>query len=147
MLRLREMALATLMQCETRWRAVLASFDERYEKLITDHPDAKKELDLVRGFVVQIWQLVQNSPEVNGNGAQSKRLADRHTLYKFLDGQAVFTCSNVQGNEGQPSVGTAGCFTSGMKQTLKETETLKLSAASRNRRGHLRLTKTHGRWQ
>jgi hypothetical protein len=30
-----------------RWQAVLALFDERYEKLIADHPDGKKEMDLV----------------------------------------------------------------------------------------------------
>jgi hypothetical protein len=29
----------------------------------------------------------------------------------------------------------------------RETETLKTSAALRNRRGHLQLTKTHRRWQ
>jgi hypothetical protein len=27
---------------------VLAPFEERYEKLIADHPDAKKEMDLVK---------------------------------------------------------------------------------------------------
>jgi hypothetical protein len=59
---LREMTLATLMQCETLWRAVLTSFHERYEKLRVDHPDAKKEMDLVRASVVQREQLVQNSP-------------------------------------------------------------------------------------
>jgi hypothetical protein len=42
--------------------AVLASFHERYEKLIADNLDAKMEVDLVRAYVVQIRQLVQNSP-------------------------------------------------------------------------------------
>jgi hypothetical protein len=40
---LRDIALVTLTQCETGWRALLA-----------DHPDAKKELDLVLASVVQI---------------------------------------------------------------------------------------------
>jgi hypothetical protein len=39
--------LLLLTQCETHWRVVLAPFDERSEKLIADHPDAKKEMDLV----------------------------------------------------------------------------------------------------
>jgi hypothetical protein len=56
----------------------------------------KKEMDLVRTSIVQIEQLVQNSPKVNGNGTKWKQLAgipqaDRHTLCKFLDGQALFT--------------------------------------------------------
>jgi hypothetical protein len=93
---LREMALAVLKQCEARWRAVLASFDKRYEKLIADHPDAKKEMDLVRVSIVRTGQLVQNSPKVNGNGPKWKQLADkaeadRQNLCKFLDGQALFT--------------------------------------------------------
>jgi hypothetical protein len=75
---------------------VLASFDEGYEKLIGDHQDTKKEMDLVRGSTVQIGQLVQNSLKVNGNGVEWKQVADRadadrHTLCKFLDGQALFT--------------------------------------------------------
>jgi hypothetical protein len=41
------MALGTLTQCETSWQAVLASFDERYEKFVVDHPDAKKDMDLI----------------------------------------------------------------------------------------------------
>jgi hypothetical protein len=47
MLYLREMALAILMQCETHWRVMFASFDERYEKFRVDHPDAKIEMDLL----------------------------------------------------------------------------------------------------
>jgi hypothetical protein len=52
----------------------------------------KKEMDLMRISIVQIGQLVQNSPNVNGNGAKWKQLADspeadRHILCKFLDGQ------------------------------------------------------------
>jgi hypothetical protein len=75
---------------------MLSSFHERYEKLIVDHPDAKKEMDLVRASTVKIGQLVQNSPKVNGNGAKWKRLdnrtqADGRTPCKFLDGQALFT--------------------------------------------------------
>jgi hypothetical protein len=41
------MALVTLKLRETRGRAVLASFRERCEKLIANHPDAKKKMDLV----------------------------------------------------------------------------------------------------
>jgi hypothetical protein len=41
------MMLATLTQCETRWQVMLACYNERHEKLIAYHPDAKKEMDLV----------------------------------------------------------------------------------------------------
>jgi hypothetical protein len=97
MLSFREMVDAKLTQCETRWRAVFASVDdERYEKLIADHPHAKKEIDLVQVSIVTTGQLAQNSPKVNGHGAKSKKLADRaeanrHTLCEFLDGEALFT--------------------------------------------------------
>jgi hypothetical protein len=84
------MAFATLTQCETCWQAVLTSFNERYEKLIADHPDTKKEMDLVQASIVQIGHLVQNLPKVNENGAKWKQLANRaeagrRTICKFLD--------------------------------------------------------------
>jgi hypothetical protein len=90
------MALATLRQCETCWQAVLTSFDVRYEKVIADRPDVKKEVDLVRASLVQIGQLVQNLPEANGNGAKWKQLADRaeagrHAFSKFLNRQVLYT--------------------------------------------------------
>jgi hypothetical protein len=74
---------------------VLASFHDRYETLTADHPDAKKEMALLGPTAVQIGQLVQNSPKVNGNGAKWIQLAeraeaDRHTLCMFLDGRALF---------------------------------------------------------
>jgi hypothetical protein len=74
---------------------VLASLEERDEKLTADHPDEKKLMNIVRSSIVQTGQLVQNSRKVNGNGAKWKQLADtaeadRHTLCKFLAGQALF---------------------------------------------------------
>jgi hypothetical protein len=36
------------IQCETRWRAVFASFDKQYETLIAKNPDATKERNLIR---------------------------------------------------------------------------------------------------
>jgi hypothetical protein len=30
-------------QCETRWKAVLASFDKQYESIIDKNPDETKE--------------------------------------------------------------------------------------------------------
>jgi hypothetical protein len=35
-------------QCETRWRAVLASFEKQYETLIANNPDATEEIKLIR---------------------------------------------------------------------------------------------------
>jgi hypothetical protein len=51
MLCLREMTLDTLTQCETL-AVVLTSFDERDEKLIVNHSDAKKEMDLVEASIL-----------------------------------------------------------------------------------------------
>jgi hypothetical protein len=88
------MALATLTQRETHCQAMLTSFNE-YEKLIENHPDTKKEMDLVQASIVQIGQLVQNLPKVNGNSTKWKQLvnraeANRHTFCKFPDIQVLF---------------------------------------------------------
>jgi hypothetical protein len=53
-------------------------------------------MDIQRASLVQIRQRVQNSPKVNGNDTKWKQLAeraeaDKHSLCKFLDGQALFT--------------------------------------------------------
>jgi hypothetical protein len=158
-----EMTLATLTQCETRWILVLTSFGERWEKLIADHPDAKEEMDLLRVSVVWIEKLLQNSPKVNGNGAKWKQLADRaeasrHTICKFLDGQALFTgliymytapCKEMTTSL-QPSskeLGQEDSSQAEQNNRRKVTETLEVSAAPRNRRGHLQLANTHGRWR
>lgn len=114
------------------WQAVLTLFDERCEKLTVDHPDAKMEMDLVQTYIVQIGQLVQNSPKVNGNGAKHKQPVDRAepdrwTFCKFLDGQVLFhmyTAAYAE-TEGQSSteqegVRTGRCFTSRTKQMPKE---------------------------
>jgi hypothetical protein len=90
-----KMALSGLMQCETRWHAVLASFDEQYEVLMVDHADARKEIDSVRAAIVQIGQLVQKSPKMNGNGAKWKELANRaeavsNAPCKHMGGKALF---------------------------------------------------------
>jgi hypothetical protein len=47
------------------------------KKLTANNPDAKKEMDLVRASVVQIGQLILNSPKVNGNDAKCKQIVDR----------------------------------------------------------------------
>jgi hypothetical protein len=117
--------VASLTQCGTHWRVVLASFHDRDKRLIADHPDAKKEMDLVRASIVQIGQLVQNSPKVNGNGAKWKQLAgsaeaDRSTLCKWTGANYRLTshvCTNIQRNEEQPSIeqqgiGTGRCIAS-----------------------------------
>jgi hypothetical protein len=105
---LREMAPPTLTQCGTRWRAMLPSLGKTYETLTADHPDAKKQMDLVRASVVKIGQRVRNSPKMNSSGFRLKQLADRteadrHTLSKFLNGQLYqlisHVCSNMQGNK------------------------------------------------
>lgn len=54
------MALLWPTQYETRWRALLASFDKKYETLTADNSDATKEMDLVRTALVKIGQLIQS---------------------------------------------------------------------------------------
>jgi hypothetical protein len=83
-------------QCETRWRAVLASFDKQHEALIANNPDATKEINLIRTGFIKIWQLIQTSPQQNGNGTTRKRLVykaenEKSVLCKHLDGKALFT--------------------------------------------------------
>jgi hypothetical protein len=64
-------------QCETRWRAVLASFDKQYETLIAKNTEATKEINLIRTGLIIIRQPIQTSPQQNGNGATWKRLVDK----------------------------------------------------------------------
>jgi hypothetical protein len=53
-------ALAALTQCEKQWQAVHTCFDEKYETLVADHPDAETEIDMVQAALVQIGHCVQN---------------------------------------------------------------------------------------
>jgi hypothetical protein len=83
-------------QCQTRWRAVLASFDKQYETLIANNPDATEEINLIRTGLKKIGQLLQTSPQQNGYGAMWKRLVDKEeseksVLFKYLDGKVLFT--------------------------------------------------------
>jgi hypothetical protein len=97
-------------QYETRWKAVLASFDKQYETIIANNPDATEEINLIQTGLIKIGQPIQTSPQQNGNGATWKRLIDRaenekSSLYKHLDGKALFTgmltlCSNTQRDGG-----------------------------------------------
>jgi hypothetical protein len=48
------MALVGSTQCETRWRAVLASFDKQHETLIANDPDATEEINLIRRGLVKL---------------------------------------------------------------------------------------------
>jgi hypothetical protein len=56
-------------QCETRWRALIASFDKQHETLIANNPDAMEEINLIWTGLIKIGQLIQTSPQQNGNGA------------------------------------------------------------------------------
>jgi hypothetical protein len=83
-------------QCETRWRAVLASFDKQYETLIAKNPDATKEINLIQTGLIKIGQLIHTSPQQNGNDATWKRLVDKaesekSVLCKHLDGKVLST--------------------------------------------------------
>jgi hypothetical protein len=72
------------------------SFDKQYETLITKNPDATEEINLIWTGLIKIWQLIQTSPQQNGNGAKWKRLVDKaenekSVRCKHLDGKALFT--------------------------------------------------------
>jgi hypothetical protein len=65
------------------------------EVLMSDDVGARKEIDLVQAAVVQVWQLIQNLPEMNGSGVKWKELAtkvetERNALCKHVSGQALF---------------------------------------------------------
>jgi hypothetical protein len=99
----KKVVLSGLIQWETRWEVVLALFDEQYEVIMADHADTRKEIGLVRAAVVQMGQLVQKSPKMNGNGAKWKELADRaeterNALCKYMGGQVLFAgcCTFMQ---------------------------------------------------
>jgi hypothetical protein len=71
-------------------------FDKQYETLIANNPDATEEINLIRTGLIQIGQLIQTSPQQNGNGATWKRLVDKaesekSVLCKHLDGKALST--------------------------------------------------------
>jgi hypothetical protein len=120
----------------------------------------KKEMNLVLASIVQIGH-VQNSPKVNGNGAKLKQLADkaeadRRTLCKFLDEKALFNgllhmypaiYKEMRDSLQPSSMDRKVLHKQNKSNAERETETLKMSAPPRNRRGHLQLTKTHGRRQ
>jgi hypothetical protein len=106
--------------------------------------------------------LFKIQPKANGNGAKcrqhaDKPQADRYTFCKLLDGQALFadlfhmyaaTYKKMRYGLQPSSMESRQENASQAKQNNaeRETETLKMCAAPGNRRGHLRLTKTHGQW-
>jgi hypothetical protein len=59
-------------------------------------PDAVQEIEIICTALIKIRQLVQASPQINGNGSAWRHLADRaeadrSVLCKLLDGKALFT--------------------------------------------------------
>jgi hypothetical protein len=54
-------------QCETRWRAVLVSFDKQHETLIPNNPDATEEIIIIRTGIVKIGQLIQTKSTASCN--------------------------------------------------------------------------------
>jgi hypothetical protein len=74
-------------QCETRWRAVLASLDKQYEALTAKYPEATKEINLIRTGLIRIGQLIETSPQQNGNGATWKRRVRKASFVNTLTGR------------------------------------------------------------
>jgi hypothetical protein len=76
--------------------AVPASFDKQHEALIANNPEATEEINLIRTGLIEIGQLIQTSPQRNGNGATWKRLVikaenEESVFCKHLDVKALFT--------------------------------------------------------
>jgi hypothetical protein len=82
--------------CETRWKAILASFERNHEDLTTNNPDCQEEIDLLGTGLRTVGQLIHTSPSINGNGAIwseliTKSEAEKTVLCKHLNDKALFT--------------------------------------------------------
>jgi hypothetical protein len=151
-------------QCETRWKAVLASFDKQYEALIDKNPDATKEINIIRTGIIKIGQLIQTSPQKNGNGATWKRLiakaeSEKSVLCKHFDGKVLFTgmlrlytATHRETEESLfPECAQGKERLSPTANVEKEIKTLTTVAVpvrgSRQKNvDHYRSTKSHGQW-
>jgi hypothetical protein len=85
-----------LTVCETRWAAIISSFEGKHDELLEEHPDCTEELALLRTGLQTIGHLIHVSPPANGNGRPWKELvakaeAERAVLCKHLEGKALFT--------------------------------------------------------
>lgn len=90
--------------------------------------------------------VIKNSPKMNTNGAMWKQLMDGCYLpayFTYIQQNYTEMRECLQPNSKKSEIGW--CFTR-TKQILKERQTLKMSVASRNRRGYLQLNKTHIWW-
>jgi hypothetical protein len=82
--------------CETRWKAIVTSFEKNHEELTARNPDCREEIGLLRNGLRTIGQLIHTSPSICGNGAVWKELinraeAEKTVLCKHLNGKALFT--------------------------------------------------------
>jgi hypothetical protein len=73
----------------------LAFFDKQHETLITNNPDAMEAINLIRTGLAKIGQLIQTSPQQNGNGTMWKQLVnkaeyEKSIFFKYLDGKTLF---------------------------------------------------------
>jgi hypothetical protein len=82
--------------CETRWVAIISSFERNSEQLAANYPDCTEDIVLLHTGLKTIGQLILKSPPVNGNSSTWKELlekveSERAVLCKHLDGKALFT--------------------------------------------------------
>ncbi|XP_023721418.1 uncharacterized protein LOC111872095 [Cryptotermes secundus] len=88
--------MAKPTSCETRWNAIVASFDRNHVNLRINNPDCQEDIELLGKGLQTIGQLIQTSPSINGNGAVWNKLisnseAERTVLCKHLEGKTLFT--------------------------------------------------------
>jgi hypothetical protein len=81
--------------CQTRWGAIISSFEKNQDELLAGHPDCSEELALLTTGLHTIEQLIHISLPVNGKGAVCKELiarveAERAVPCKHQDGKALF---------------------------------------------------------
>jgi hypothetical protein len=82
--------------CETRWGAVISSFERNFEDLVERHPDCLEDIALLRTALNTRGQLIYASASANGSeatwiGLIDKAESERSVLCKHLDGKPLFT--------------------------------------------------------
>jgi hypothetical protein len=65
-----EMTEPTL--CETRWKAIVASFEKNHEELTTNNPDCQEEIELLGNGLSTIGQLIHTKPTPNSRDSRIK---------------------------------------------------------------------------
>jgi hypothetical protein len=86
--------MAVPAACETRWTKILASFERHHDAIISGHPNAKEETEIVYTALITIVQLVRTSPSINGHGVVWMKMANKAEAEKarrYMQAYSTFT--------------------------------------------------------